>query len=188
MRLMAEFNIAGIGGKLVTNRPRSSGVALQAVGFYTESRFFIMAVAAGSALLHLVHGETFIAGTRNVQCGVAVLAAVGRYMHSMAEFGAAGAEMDLLDRMAFLTVGFYAKCGLPVMAGAARAPLFHFGHALSHALFSGFENLIMAFHTGIHALVNSMAEGCVAGFLDTENDIDGGFVTFVTITFYTENS
>ena len=32
-----------------------------------------------------------------------------------------------------------------------------------------------------------MAENCDSGFLDLENDIDGGIVTLVAITFYAEN-
>ena len=79
-------------------------MALRAVGFHTESRFFIMAAAAGFALLHLAHGEMFISGARNVKSGVAILAAVGGNMYRMAEFGAARAELDLFDRMALLAV------------------------------------------------------------------------------------
>lgn len=187
VRFMAELDVAGSGGKLITDRTRSSGMALHAVGFYTESGFVIVTTAAGFALFHLAHTVMLIAGARNKEIRVAILAAVGGNMYRMAEFGAAGAKMNLFDRMAFLAVGFHAKGGLAIMAGTAGTPLFHVGHALPDALFTGLENLIVALHALIHTLMNDMAEGCGAGFLDLENDIDGRFVTLVTITLYAEN-
>ena len=119
MRLMAELDVTGIGGKLITDRARCPGVALHAVGLYTEGRFVIMATAAGFALLHLAHGEMFISVARYVEIRMAILAAIGGNMYRMAEYGAAGTKIDLFDRMAFLAVRFHPKGGLAIMAGTA---------------------------------------------------------------------
>ena len=79
-------------------------MALLAVGLYREGRFLIVAASAGFALLHLAHGVMLVAGAGSVETRMAILAAVGGDMNRMAEFGTAGAEMDLFDRMAFLAV------------------------------------------------------------------------------------
>lgn len=129
----------------------------------------------------------FITGAGNEEVRMALLAAIGGNMHCMAEYGAAGTEIDLFDRMAFLTVGFHTKGGLAIVAGTACPPLFHISHAGSYALFTSLEDFIVALNTCEHALMNGMAEGCSAGLLDFENDIDGRFMTRVTISFYAEN-
>lgn len=46
VRLMAELDVAGTGGKFITDRKRGPRVALNAVGLYTEGGFIIMATAA----------------------------------------------------------------------------------------------------------------------------------------------
>ena len=46
MRLMAELDVTGIGGKLITDRARSSRMTLHTVGLYTECGLVIMATAA----------------------------------------------------------------------------------------------------------------------------------------------
>ena len=187
VRLMTEFDISGIGGKLITDRGRRPGMALHTIGLYTKGGFIIVATAAGFTLLHLAHGEMFITGSRNEKIRMAILAAIGGNVYRMAEYCAAGVKMNLFHRMAFLAVGFHSKGDLAIVAGTARAPLFHISHAGSYALFAGLEDLIVALDTFIHALVNGMAEGCGAGLLDLENNIDGRFVTLVTITFYAEH-
>lgn len=119
MGLMAELDIAGTGRELVADCARHSGVALNAVGFHTERSFVIMAAAARFSLLHLTHAEMLVAGSRNEQVRMAVLAAVGGNMHRMAEHRTAGTVIDLLYRMALLTVGFHAKSSLAIVAGTA---------------------------------------------------------------------
>ena len=101
---MAELNVSGIRGKFIPDCAQVSGMALHAVGLYTEGGFVIMATAAGFALFHLAHGNVLVTGARNEEIGVAILAAVGGYMYRMAELGAAWQKMDLFDRMALLTV------------------------------------------------------------------------------------
>lgn len=187
MRLMAEFNVAGGGGKLVTDRARCAGMALQAVGLYTENRFVVMATAAGFSLFHLAHGEMFITAAGNIEIRMAILATVGGNMYRVAEYGAAGSKMDLFDRVTFLAVRFHPEGALAIMAGTAGTPLLHVGHAGPYTLLAGLENLIVAIDAFIHVPVYCMAESCGAGFLNLENDIDSRFVTLVTITFYAEN-
>ncbi len=146
-----------------------------------------MAAAAGFALLHLTHGETLVSGAWNKQFRMAILAAIGGNMYRMAEYGAAGAKIDLFDCVAFLAVGFHTKGALAIVAGTARAPLFHVGHAGPYTLFTSLKNTIVTLDTGEHTLVNRMTEGCCSGFLDLENNIDGRFVTRIAISFYTEH-
>lgn len=112
-----------------------------------------------------------VAGTRNKEIRVAILAAISGNMHLMAENGAAGPEIDLLYRMAFLAVGLHTKCGLAVVTGAARTPLFHIRHGGAPALFSGFEYGVVALNAFEHSRMHRMAEGCTAGFLELEDDI-----------------
>lgn len=68
-----------------------------------------MTTTAGFPLFHLAHAEMFIFITRNEQIRVTIFATVSGNMHRMTEYGAAGTEIDLLDRMAFLAVGFNTK-------------------------------------------------------------------------------
>lgn len=128
-----------------------------------------------------------VACAGNVGIRMAILAAVSRNMDDMTEQGAAGTENYLFDRMAFLTVGFYAESGLRIVAGAAGESLFHLRHADPYTVFTCLENTAVALGTFVHALVNGMTEGRGAGFLDLENNIYGGSVTRVTITFYAEH-
>lgn len=187
VRFMAELNVSGTGGKLISDRTRITGMALRTTGLYPESRFIIMATAARFALFHLAHCEMFITGTRNVKIGMAILAAIGGDMYRVAKFGAAGAEMDLFDSMAFLAVRFYTKSSFSIMATAAGLSLFHVSHAEPNTIFTGFENLIVALTTFIHALMVGMVKNCVTCLPDLENNIDGRFMTSITITLYTEH-
>lgn len=119
VRLMAEIYVSGIRGKFIPDCAKVSGMALHTVGLYAEGGFVIMATAAGFALFHLTHGKALVAGARNEEIGMAILAAVGGYMDRMVELGAAGAEMDLFDRMAFLAVRFHTKGTLAIVTGTA---------------------------------------------------------------------
>lgn len=145
-----------------------------------------MATAAGLTLLHLAHRNVFIPHSGNEEIRMAILAAISGDMYRMTEYCAPWTEMDLFDSMTFLAFGFNAKGGFAFMAGTARFPLFHIGHAGTNALFSSFEYIIVAINTFVHAVVNCMAKGSGSGFLDFENNIDGRFVTFITISFYAE--
>lgn len=87
-----------------------------------------MTAAAGFALLHLDHTETLVAGARQVQAGMAILAAVGGNVGRMAENGAAGAELDIFYRMTLLTIRFDAKGCFTIMTGTAGIPFFHVSH------------------------------------------------------------
>lgn len=162
-------------------------MALYTVGFNAESRFVIVAAAARFALLHLAHTVMPVAGPRNKEIRMAILAAVSGHMRLMAEHGAAGTEIDLLYRMAFLAVRFHTEGGLAVVTGTARTPLLHIGHGGALALFSGFEYAVVALNAFVHARMHRMAEGCIAGLLELVDDIHRRFMAGAAITLYAEN-
>lgn len=187
MRLMAKLDVAGAGGQFIADRTRGSGVTFRAVALYAKSRLFIVARTARFALLHLGHGVTLIARAGNKQVGMALLAAVGGDMHRVGKLGAAGAELNLFHRMAFLAVGFHPESGLVIMARAARAPLFHISHGCPHTLLASPEYRTVALTALEHVPVNSVAENGVAGFLDFKDDVHGRIVAFITIPLDTEH-
>lgn len=115
-----------------------------------------------------------------------IIAAIGGNMYRVGEFGAAGTKPDLFNGMAFLAVCFHTESGFSIMAGSARLTLFHVSHGGSYAPFAGYEYLIVAFNTFIHALMIGVVEYRAPGLLDLEYYIDGRFMAAVTITFYTE--
>lgn len=63
-----------------------------------------MTAAAGFALFHLGHTETLVAGPRQIQGGMAILATVGGDMGRMAENSTTRAKLDIFYRMTFLAI------------------------------------------------------------------------------------
>lgn len=119
VRFMTELDVAGTGRKLIPDRARGSRMALFTAGLDTESGFVVMATAAGFPLFHLTHRKMLVTGAWNKKVRMAIFAAIGGNVNRVAELGAAGTEVDLFYRMAFLAVGFNAKGGLTVVAGTA---------------------------------------------------------------------
>lgn len=158
VRLVTEFNVAGAGGELVTDRTRSSGMALNAVALDTEGRLVIMACAARFPLFHLTHGGMFITSSRNKKLWMTFLTGVDGGMYLMTEFGTAGAKMNLSDGMTLLTIRCNPKGGLGIVACPARTPLFHVRHRIPRTRLTCPEDLAVAFGTFEHILVNGMAK------------------------------
>ena len=81
VRLVTEFNVTGTGREFITDGTRSSGMALHAVGLYTEGSFVIMTTAARFPLFHLTHGGMFITSSRNKELWMTFFTGIdGKYV------------------------------------------------------------------------------------------------------------
>ena len=158
VHLVAEENAAGLARHVEPDRLRDL-VALVAIAGRGEGGLVVMAGTARLPLLHVGHGETFVAWSGDKNLVVALVAAIEGEVKLMAEDRPGFLELDLPYGMAAGTVLLDAKGGLPVMTGTARLPRLHVGHAEALGSRARGENAVVALTALEHPGVDLVTEG-----------------------------
>lgn len=185
MAFVAKKSPAGFLG--VKNHINRGHVAFVAVSTHAEGGFPIVAGTTGCALFHFGHGKTFIARAGSIQPVVAIFAGKRAKMALMTEAGII-TETDLLDRMTFAAVLFYAKGGFTIVTGSARLTFFHVSHRKSGCGNTGAKDGVMAVTTAKIAFVPDMTEIDDSGILDPKGYVSRcARVAFIAVCRYSES-
>lgn len=125
MYLVIEIHTPCIGRQFIARCLGISRVAFLTVCFYPESGFIVVTGPAGLTFFHLRHCRVQVAGARDKQVRMAILAAIGGYVNGMTEHRTSRFEIDLFYRVAANATILQTKSGLAIMACPAGKTFFH---------------------------------------------------------------
>lgn len=168
VNLVTEIDIACADRQFIANGLGIPRVAFLAVGLDSKGGIVVVAGTTGLSLLHLGHCAVLVAGTRNKERWMTILAAICSNMNRMAEYRAARFKIDLFHGVTTGTTILETKGRFTIMAGTAGQPFFHVRHAETLTYLAGPKNPIMAVGTLEQTPMTLVTKHGDAGFLNLE--------------------